>query len=337
MNSFRCLLIPILALCAITPSRADVNSDLAFTSFSNVDLNSLADGNVLQARAGLIYFQHGILSQALYVVEASPADVQTKLLHWNPASHSDLKVWFHQSLPTNPKPSDFAALANLPDNSSINALIAASTNFDPAKPSLLVNKSEAQIIAGTKGGDARANFATAWSQILAGRFSSFLGGKFSSDVYEDATGEVRPITEIRNLIHSDPKVYSQFQHLFNQTPIKAGNSSSKTLPPTPYFQSFDIQGEAALVNGAIYQAKSGAAIQSVDIDFYVNYGVYATVELEQIWPVTINGKNASLIWRGDLVSTPSVAYLHGTERLASGMIMLQEVKQNIDAFRSEFR
>ena len=37
------------------------------------------------------------------------------------------------------------------------------------------------------------------------------------------------------------------------------------------------------------------------------------------------------------VSAPNIAYLHGTERLASGMIMLQDVKQDIDAFKSEFR
>jgi len=37
-----------------------------------------------------------------------------------------------------------------------------------------------------------------------------------------------------------------------------------------------------------------------------------------------------------MVSTVNVAYLHGTERLASGMLMLQDVKQAVDAFRSEF-
>ena len=87
----------------------------------------------------------------------------------------------------------------------------------------------------------------------------------------------------------------------------------------------------------MYQAPIGTSIQSADIDFYINSGVYATLELEQMWPVTINGKAETLVWRDDLVSAPSIAYLHGTERLASGMIMLQDVKQNIDAFRSEFR
>jgi len=142
--------------------------------------------------------------------------------------------------------------------------------------------------------------------------------------------------DLRKLLHSDPNVYIQFQRLFNQTPIRAAGSAGN-LPANLYYQSFDIQGSAALVNGAMYQSATGSSIQSCDIDFYVNYGVYATVELEQMWPVTINGKTETLVWRDDLVSAPSVAYLHGTERLASGMIMLQDVKQNIQAFKAEFR
>ena len=59
--------------------------------------------------------------------------------------------------------------------------------------------------------------------------------------------------------------------------------------------------------------------------------------MEKLWPVTLGGKNGTLVWRTDMVSTANVAYLHGTERLASGMLMLQDVKQAVDAFRSEFK
>jgi len=51
----------------------------------------------------------------------------------------------------------------------------------------------------------------------------------------------------------------------------------------------------------------------------------------------VNRKTETLVWRDDLVSAPNIAYLHGTERLAAGMIMLQETKQGIEAFRTEFK
>src|SRR5277367_1007190 len=72
------------------PLRADLNSDLAFTAFSNVDVNAMASGTVLQARGGLLSFPRGITSQSLYIINALPVDVASKLVHWNPASHSEL-------------------------------------------------------------------------------------------------------------------------------------------------------------------------------------------------------------------------------------------------------
>ena len=89
--------------------------------------------------------------------------------------------------------------------------------------------------------------------------------------------------------------------------------------------------------GAVYQATNGTSIQSADIEFYVNSGIFAEIELEQLWPVTVNGKTETLVWRDDLVSAPNIAYLHGTERLASVMIMLEETKGALEAFRSEFK
>ncbi len=134
-------------------------------------------------------------------------------------------------------------------------------------------------------------------------------------------------------------MYGQYQRLLNQTPFKAlANSTGPKIPPANiYCDLFDVQGSAALGTGAIYQASTGNSIQSVDVEYYTNYGVYATIELEQMWPVTVNGQVATLVWREDLVSAPNVAYLHGTERLASSMIMLQETKGGVQAFKDEFR
>lgn len=321
------------------PLRADLNSDLAFSAFSNVDVNSLDGGNVLQARGGLISFPRGITTQSLYIINATPADVQAKLVHWNPASHSELKVWLHKQLPANPTLADFSELASLPDNSSVQYQIDSTAKLDPNNPALQLSKSEAQIIASAPKGDPKALFANAWSQILLGRINSFLRGTAGSDSVVVSGGDIRPISEIKNLFHADPKVYGQWQRLLNQTPVKAlpTPASAVGLTGNPYYECFDVEGSAALGVGSIYQAPSGASLQSADIEYFVNSGIYVEIELEQLWPISVNGKNETLVWRDDLVSAPNIAYLHGTERLASGMIMLQETKQGIEAFRAEFK
>jgi hypothetical protein len=335
------LLVLSLGLLATAPLRADLNADLAFTAFQNVDVNALASGTVLQARGGLLAFQRGITSQSLFIINAAPADVAQKLTTWNPATHPELKVWLHKSLPAQPTLADFADLGNLPDNKSVKFQIDSTASFDPANPSLQVSKEEAQQIAATAAQekDPKALFAKAWSQILLGRINSFLSGHASSDSDIAAGGDIHPMSDAKSLLHADPKIYGEYQKLLNQTPMKGlpGVAATKLAPTNLYCDVFDVQGSASLGTGAIYQAPSGNAIQSVDTEYFNNYGVYVTIEMEQMWPITVNGKTATLVWRDDLVSAPNIAYLHGTERMASGMIMLQETKEGVVAFRDEFK
>jgi hypothetical protein len=341
-KTIRACALLILGLVLTAPLRADLNSDLAFSAFSNVDVNALAGGTVLQARGGMLSFQRGITTQSLYMIDALPADVASKLVHWNPASHAELKVWLHKSgLPAQPTAADFSALGSLPDNSSVQFQLDSTAKLDPGNPSLQVSKEEAQLIAANAAQekDPKALFTTTWSQILAGRINGFLSGQGSSEVDVASDGDVHPLSDIKSLLHADIKVYGDYQRLLNQTAVKAlaGGSGAKLAPADIYYECFDVEGSAAVGTGAVYQAASGSSIQSADIEYYVNSGIYAEIELEQLWPITVNGKTETLVWRDDLVSAPNIAYLHGTERLASGMIMLQETKQGIEAFRSEFK
>ena len=94
----------------------------------------MAGGAILQARGPIMAFPRGITSQSLFIIHATPANVASKLITWNPASHAELKVWLHKSLPPQPTAADFADLANLPDNSSVQFQIDSTANFDPDNP-----------------------------------------------------------------------------------------------------------------------------------------------------------------------------------------------------------
>ena len=336
------LLLGMAAFLAV-PARADINSDLAFTAFAGtaVDVNALANGTILQARGPIMTFSRGITSQSLFVIDAAPVDVAARLAHWNPARHPVLKVWLHKPLPPNPVPADFADLASLPDNSSVQFQIDSTAKLNPGSPSLQVSKEEAQLIASTAAQEKNPKelFAKAWGQVLTGRLNNFFSGRAASDYDLSSEGQVHPLSDVKSLLHSDLKVYGQYQRLLNQTPVKAlaGGNAARLNPASVYCEVFDVEGFAAVSTGAMYQAANGNAIQSADIEFYANYGVYATIELEQIWPIIANGKNETLVWREDLVSAPNIAYLHGTERLASSMVMLQETKDGVQAFKDEFK
>ena len=117
-----------LILLSLAVFMAGLNAranDLAFTYYANVNPESLAGGKVLKQTGGLIDFEHGLTAQSLYVVDAPVETVRQKLTTWNPAAHSELKVWMHLPLPAHPTVADFGGLGSLPDNSSVNYLVNA--------------------------------------------------------------------------------------------------------------------------------------------------------------------------------------------------------------------
>jgi hypothetical protein len=322
----------LLGLLVAAPVRGDLN--LAFTAFPNPDLNALAGGQVLQARGGLIDFQRGVTAQSLYFVAAPPVAVEDKLMTWNPASHSELQVWLHRPLPAHPTVNDFSGLNDLPDNGSVNNMVKATYNYTAGSDSLQLNQGEAQTVAALHGqSQSKAQIVSVWSQILAGRVSDYLNGAVGNVNYTSNSGQILPLSEARALLRSDPKIFQEFHPMLSGTPTY---NAHRTAPSQLYYECFDIENTACFGTGAVYQTASPATIQHADVEYFVSSGIYASVELEQLWPVTINGKAGTLVWRADMVSTANVAYLHGTERLASGMLMLQDVKQAVDAFRSEF-
>ena len=247
----------------------------------------------------------------------------------------------NRPFPPNRPPPTSPAWRSLPDNSSVQFQIDATAKLDPTNPSLQVSKEEAQLIATTAAQekDPKALFVKVWSQILAGRINDFLSGHAGSDTDVVSGGDVHPLSDIKSLLHADIKIYGQYQRLLNQTPVKAlaGAPAAKAVPADIYYECFDVEGSAALGTGAVYQAPMAPPFSRPTSNIMSTRASIAEIELEQLWPITVNGKTETLVWRDDLVSAPNIAYLHGTERLASGMIMLQETKQGIEAFRAEFK
>jgi hypothetical protein len=254
---------------------------------------------------------------------------------WDPAQHKDLDVWMHAALPLSPTVGDFSAMSSLPDNKSVNDMVAATYAYTPGSDSLQVNPAEGALIIANRGStQSKAAVVDVWSRILAGRVDSFLKGQLGDAKYVSKSGTILPFSEIKALLRSDSKIFGEFHPLLKSTPVYNGSGAK---PANLYYECFDIEGEACFGTGAVYVQNTPAAIERADVEYYVSNGIYTSIELEKLWPETINGKQGTLVWRADQISTSNVAYLHGTERLASGMLMLQDVKQAIDAFRAEFR
>jgi hypothetical protein len=306
------------------PAHADPAADLAkYSVFSQVDLASLSAGKILALRGPGLGFPRDLTVQSLYLVHAPVRRALEMHEQWNPGRHSELKVLLHHDFSTHPSLPDFSQ--PLPGDSAVHRL-ADATGKLPAQGDLQLSKAEA---AAFKGGP----FQAFWSQVLLHRATGFLGRGLSGEPpYDSPGGSVRVGDEVSRLLHEQPKVRAAFGPIIGSSALSGGAGS---LPLLPYWELFDVEGQAAFSLGATSALQSGDTAQAVDLQYYASGGYYAYITLYQMWPVTVDGKPATLVWRVDDISSLSLSDLRPMERLGSGAAMVRDIQRVIGDFKRD--
>ncbi len=312
---------------------ADPLAELAsFSAFKEVNLDKLAGGAVMAARGATMSFPRGLAVETAYVIRKPLARAAEFHLQWNPGRHPELKVYLHQDIPAHPTAADFQRISAAPSNSAVKSLAAATQRLSSGPSDLQMSAAEAKTFAGGGGGGGALPppVASFWSKLLLQRAQAFLtGGVTRLPPYESGRESVRPGDEISRLLKDAVKLRGQFSALLEATPLTGAKGS---LPPSPYWELFDVEGRATFSLGALYYKPRGDAWQAVDTQYYSSGGFYVLVTLYQMWPVKVGGLDCTLVWRGDLISSPSLAALHGVERMGSSSAMMRETQKVIEAF-----
>jgi len=328
------LLLVFLLLLTSTLVRADAVSDLAaFSAFDKVDLAELAKSEVKTVH-GLPMGGRFLSVQSCYVAPGSATQQIEALRQWDPTKHRELKVFLHSDLPRTPSGADFAKLQNAPDNGSVRALVSATQKLSS---DLQISREEAKRFSegGAGGGGAMpASVVKFWTEILVSRAKNFISGGTSAQPPYDHGGQtIRSSDELNGLLKQQDKIRRKFSGLLAETGVGRGAGS---LTPELYWELLDVDDQGVLTLGASY-SRGGAdgTHQAADVLYYASGGYYVALTLYQMWPVTVDGKAATLVWRGDMISSASLASLHGVERLGSESAMMKDIAKAITAFRKD--
>src|ERR1700758_1430188 len=332
-------LIGCMAAASAFPAvgHTDPISELRAASvFKDADLAKLSGGDVLANRGPAMRFSRGLSVKSAYVVHALVKATVALLQNGNPTRHSELKVYLSGDL-SGRGPGEFQSLSTAPGNSSVKAFVDATEKLpgDPSK--LQLSSAEVKEFVPSSGSEGAipAPVVTFWSQVLAGRARSFVsGGLASQPAYQTAAGNIVPEEEIAALLKESPSVRSQFAPLISSTAIGGGRGS---VSPNLYWQLFDVEGQAAVSLNAFYARPAGDGWQTADLGYYGSGGFYALVSFHQLWPIQVNGADATLVWRVDLTSASALSELRGVERLGSGAAMMREVQKGVKAFLRDVR
>jgi hypothetical protein len=235
----------------------------------------------------------------------------------------------HADVPGSPTEAAFAKIKNAPDNAAMRAFVAA-TNKMSAE--LQLSREEA---ARWKVGDGTLAGAVGdfWINVLTGRARAFASGGTSGLAPYDHTGNaVRAGEELNGLLREQGKIRKQFAGLLDSTGIGRGGGS---LKPELYWEMLNVEDMGVASLGAFYGRASGGGAQAADVFYYASGSYYATLALYQMWPVEVNGKASTLVWRGDMISSASLATLRGVEKLGSESAMMKDVAKSITLFRKD--
>jgi hypothetical protein len=320
-------------LAGPTIALADPAGELAsFSVFDKIDVNELAKSDA-KTMHGPPMSGRFLSVQSCYVAPGSPAQQIQALTKWSPANHRELKVFLHSDLSSSPGPADFSKLKSAPDNSAVRGLVDATQKMSA---DLQLSKEEAKKFSAGEsngGGAMPGPVAAFWSEVLAGRASSFVRGGTAGQTPYDHTGDaIKPNEEVNALLKQQDKIRKQFAGFLGETGIGHGSGS---LRPELYWELLDVDDHGVLTLGASYDRVSGGGAQAGDVLYYASGGYYVALTLYQMWPVTADGKASTLVWRGDMISSASLASLHGVERLGSESAMMKDIAKAINLFRRD--
>ena len=315
---------------------ADPVSELAsFSIFDKADLAQLAKTDVKTAHGPPMKNARFLAVQSCYVVAGSPAHQMEALRQWNPATHRELKVFLHSDLPSNPGPANFERLKNAPDNASVRSFVNATQKMNS---NLQISKEEAQKFSaasgGTAGGIMPPSVVAFWADVLTGRTKAFVsGGMAAEPTYNHAGLSIRASDEVNGLLREQDKIRRQFSGLLGATGI---GRDAGSLTPELYWELLDVGDQGVVTLGASYsRSGTGGTYQAADALYYASGGYYVALTLHQLWPVTVEGKPSTLVWRGDMISSAELGSLHGVERLGSESVMMKNIAKAVTAFRRD--
>ena len=326
-SAFLAVLAAVLTL--MLNAAADPVSDLrSLSALKDVDLSKLSGGNVSATGEPLGRFARGMSVQSAYVVRAPVRSTVVLIQQWNPTRYPRLRIYLEGDLSSGVGPQSFRGLASAPSNLPVRSFVSATESLPGDALKLQLSSADVKQYSGgtSDGGGLPGPVLAFWSKVLAERAKDFLSGGLNAEPpYENG---VSPASEVARLIDSSG---SAIQSHF--APIISGGRGSPTLS----WQLFDADGQAAVSLDAAYAKPVDDGYQTLDLGFYSSGGFYAVVTLQQLWPIQIDGRDATLVWRVDLVSSSAFDSLRGVQRLGSGAAVMRNIQENLKAFLQEAR
>ena len=327
-----------LLLVSLGVVRGEVWGELrGLTGLKNWDEGRLMGGEVVTGRGPALSFGRGLAVESLYVVRASVGKTLERQRQWTPEGRAGLKVWIHGGISGRPVAEDFRKIGSAPANGSVKALVAATEKIGEEHSGIYGSREEAKGFGrsglGGWGGPMGGVVGGYWGEVLWKRAEAFRSGGLGKQPGYFYHGQVILAgEELGRLLKEVPKVQKNFEGLIGA--MHGGGGVGRT---GDYWELFDVDGVGAFSLGAVAERVVDGGAQVFDLQYYGSGGFFVMATFYQMWAIEVEGKAATLVWRGDYLASPILGELKGMERMGSGAVMMKRIKQGVGEFLGEMR
>jgi hypothetical protein len=310
-----------------------------FSDVQKINIRHLLGGEILAERGATTNYSSGISAQFCFAVPASPEETARRLQGGDASGPEGPNVYAHCVLHTPSTPGDFSKLYLDPKQGPTKWLLDKTIRLGNGSSELNLSRTDASELAACvkKSPDPKV-VSACWAAILSERAAAFQLKGFNGVLPYDSAESVQynQIDQLRIMLREHPKVIDELSPVLVGAGLIHGGSDVPRLTPSHYWSLFDANHRAVVNLGAIYRSAVNDHYQVLDVEYYVSDSYYAAATLYEIWPIRDAGKTGSLVWRGDFYVAPMLKYMKGMERIAYGVIMIQEIKREINRFQSCF-
>ncbi|GFE60627.1 hypothetical protein [Geobacter sp. AOG2] len=343
MKRLSTFLIMWLSCAVAAPAPAHASDPLEtlkkFSNFQEIDVKRLMGGEILSQRGPLMSFPNGISTQICFYVPLSPEEVFKRQQTWDPTRCTSMKIYATSRLSTPCQLKEFKKLHLDPNDHPIKWLLEKTLTTASGKLELNLSRSEARELAACVSKDSSPDsISSCWATLLFERATAFQRRGLSGILPYEAAGDIlSPTVQLRSMLQEQGKIIQEFAPLLQQTGMLGNSTGGSSLQPLYNWSFFEADHHATLSLEAVYRLTIGDHYQLLDIDYYASGTYYAAATLYEIWPIHDGKKTGSLVWRGDFLAAPMLRYTKGIERIAYGVIMIQEIKKVIHCFLDDIR
>jgi hypothetical protein len=287
-------------------------------------------------RGSLMNFPNGISAQTCFAIPLSAEETAKRLQFWDPSPHGELKVYAFHALHAPVKLADFQPLDFKSIQKPVRWLLDKIVASTRARSELNLTRDEAQKLADClqKRADPQTG-SECWAGLLLGRASAFQQKGLAGVLPYEDTGEfISPSDQLRAMMREQLAVSHEFLPILKKIGL-AGDEAAPSLTPFYYWTLFDADYHGTISLGAVYLLPVNDHFQLVDVEYYVSGNYYTSATLYEVRPIRMGGKPGSIVWRGDFFDAPTLRFTKGTERIAYGALMLQDIKKEIHYIQDE--